>query len=145
MRTSRWLLKPRRVHLNRFDFSPRLDDGEEFYGVRFRAGFYVAKAIDEPLDEAPLPNRTLLHASEAGQQRAALLARGDRIACEQFRTPFAHGNAQIVAALDEQAVGVDKLAFIRPAVEQRVPCVRVAMSHNGICRIEGIPPGFSEP
>ena len=38
-------------------------------------------------------------------------AQRDRIACKQFRTPFAHGNTQIVRALDEQAVGVDKLAF----------------------------------
>ena len=49
-----------------FDFSPRLDDGEEFYGILFQADFYVAEAIDELLDEAPLPYRTLLHASEDG-------------------------------------------------------------------------------
>ena len=93
MRTSRWLLKPRRVHLNRFDFSPRLDDGEEFYGVRFRADFYVAEAIDEPLDEAPLPDRTLRHASEAplarqGRIRTRARARVTRSAdppCERPR------------------------------------------------------------
>ena len=50
-----------RARLNSFDFSPRLDDGEELFGIRFRADFFVAEAIDEPLDEAPLPNRTLLH------------------------------------------------------------------------------------
>ena len=55
-----------RAHLNSFDFSPRLDDGEEFYGILFRSDFCVAEAIDEPLDEAPLPDRTLLHAGEAG-------------------------------------------------------------------------------
>ena len=47
------------------DIGPRLDDGEEPYGILFRADFYVAEAINEPLDEAPLPNRTLLHAGEA--------------------------------------------------------------------------------
>ena len=51
-----------RARLNSFDFRPRLDDGEELFGIRFRADFFVAEAIDEPLDEAPLPNRTLLHA-----------------------------------------------------------------------------------
>ena len=55
-----------RARLDSFGFSPRLDGGEEFYGVRFRADFYVAEAIDEPLDEAPLPDRTLRHAGEAG-------------------------------------------------------------------------------
>ena len=55
-----------RTRLNSFDFSPRLDGGEELYGIRFRADFYVAEAIDELLDEAPLPNRTVLHAGEAG-------------------------------------------------------------------------------
>ena len=55
-----------RARLNSFDFSPRLDDGEEFYGILFRADFYVAEAIDELLDEALLPYRTLLHASEEG-------------------------------------------------------------------------------
>ena len=55
-----------RARLNSFDFSPRLYDGEEPYGILFRADFYVAEAIDEALDEAPLPNRTLLHACEAG-------------------------------------------------------------------------------
>ena len=54
------------MRLNGFDFSPRLDDGEEFYGILFRADFYVAEAIDELLDEALLPYRTLLHASEEG-------------------------------------------------------------------------------
>jgi len=57
-----------RARLNSFDFSPRLDDGEEFYGILFRADFYVAEAIDEPLDEAPLPDRTVLHASEEGRR-----------------------------------------------------------------------------
>ena len=52
--------------LNCFDCSPCLDDGEELYGIRFRADFYVVEAIDEALDEAPLPNRTLLHTGEAG-------------------------------------------------------------------------------
>ena len=54
-----------RACLNSFGVSPRLDDGKEFFGIRFRADFYVAEAINEPLDEAPLPNRTLLHAGEA--------------------------------------------------------------------------------
>ena len=49
-----------------FDFGPRLDDGEEFYCILFRADFHVAQAIDEPLDEAPLPDGTLLHAREVG-------------------------------------------------------------------------------
>jgi hypothetical protein len=47
--------------------------------------------------------------------------------------------------LDEQAVGVDKLGFIRPAVEQSVPSVRITVGQNRICWIEGIPSGFGEP
>jgi hypothetical protein len=72
-------------------------------------------------------------------------ARGDRIACKQLCTPFAPGNAQIVRALDEQAVGVDKHVLVRLRIEQRVPGVRVAMRQNRICRIEGISSGFGEP
>jgi hypothetical protein len=40
-------------------------------------------------------------------------------------------------ALDEQAVGVDKLVLVRLGIEQRVPGVRVTMRQNRICRIEG--------
>jgi hypothetical protein len=50
-----------------------------------------------------------------------------------------------VRALNEQAVGVDKLVLVRLAIEQRVPGVRVAMRQNRICRIEGISSGFGEP
>ena len=32
--------------LNSLDFGPRLDDGEEFRGILFRADFYVAEPID---------------------------------------------------------------------------------------------------
>ena len=60
------LVAEARARLNSFDFSPRLDDGKEFYGILFRADFYVGEAIDEPLDKAPLPDRTLLHTSEEG-------------------------------------------------------------------------------
>jgi len=35
-----------RARLDSFGFSPRLDDGEEFYGVRFRADFYVAELTE---------------------------------------------------------------------------------------------------
>ena len=60
------LIVEAQARLNSFDFSPCLDDGEELYGICFRADFYIAEAIDEPLDQAPLPNRTRLHAGEAG-------------------------------------------------------------------------------
>ena len=59
-------LENARAPLNSFDFGPRLDDGKEFYCILFRADFHVAQAIDEPLDEAPLPDSTLLHAREVG-------------------------------------------------------------------------------
>lgn len=52
--------------LHSLDFGPRLDDGEEFRGILFRADFYVAEAIDEPLDEGPLPDGVLRHARQAG-------------------------------------------------------------------------------
>ena len=55
-----------RARLDSFGFSPRFDNGEEFYGGLFRADFYVAEAIDDPLDETPLPDRILRHAGEAG-------------------------------------------------------------------------------
>jgi hypothetical protein len=79
------------------------------------------------------------------RERATLPARGDRIGCKQFCTPFAHGNTQIVRTLDEQAVGIDELVLVRLGIEQRVPGMRVAMRQNRICRVEGIPSGFSEP
>jgi hypothetical protein len=52
--------------LHSLDFGPRLDDGEEFGGILFRADVHVTEAIDEPLDEGPLPDGVLGHARQAG-------------------------------------------------------------------------------
>ena len=60
------MVEARDVSLKRLDLGPRLDDSDELYGILFRANFYVAEAIDESLDEAPLPDGALLHAGEAG-------------------------------------------------------------------------------
>jgi len=58
------MVEARDVLLKRLDLGPRLDDSDELYGIFFRANFYVAEAIDESLDEAPLPDGALLHAGE---------------------------------------------------------------------------------
>jgi len=60
------MVEARDVSLKRLDLGPRLDDSDELYGILFRANFYVAEAIDESLDKAPLPDGALLHAGEAG-------------------------------------------------------------------------------
>ena len=58
------MVEARDVLLKRLDLGPGLDDSDELYGIFFRANFYVAEAIDESLDEAPLPDGALLHAGE---------------------------------------------------------------------------------
>jgi len=66
----------------------------------------------------------------------------NRIAREQFGAPFAHGNAQIVSALDEKSIGIDEFVSTRIWVLQRVPSVRISMRKDGGRRIKGISSGF---